>query len=248
VLRVAQCVLRAARCVLRVACCTIAAMCVVPMLVACCAMRVACCANRVAPMLDACCGLRNACCVLCASRCVCCVLRNACCVLRNRLNACCANACCVYRVAQCVLRAARCVLRVAFSAIAAMRVAPMLVAAFSLFFLKRKDTEGSRENGSDAGGTCRSVRREGKKGGGEERKGNGKRAAGALTYLRGQRRWPARCARARRAALCRERAASSVKHVNHRFRCALAFYRPRASPISRQQSCCAAYLFLLVQL
>ena len=69
-----------------------------------------------------------------------------------------------------------------------MRVAPMLVAAFSLFFLKRKDTEGSRESGSDAGGTCRSLRREGKKGGGEERKGNGKRAAGALTYLRGQRR------------------------------------------------------------
>ena len=125
-----------------------------------------------------------------------------------------------------------------------MRVAQMLVAAFSPFFLKRKDTEGSRESGSDAGGTCRGVRREGKKGGGEERKGHGKRAAGARTYLRGQRRWPARCARARRAALCRERAASSVKHVNHRFRCALAFYRPRASPISRQQSCCAAYACL----
>ena len=28
-----------------------------------------------------------------------------------------------------------------------LRVAPMLVAAFSLFFLKRKDTEGSREHG-----------------------------------------------------------------------------------------------------
>ena len=95
-------------------------------------------------------------------------------------------ACCAMRVACCamrVLRVARCVLRVAFCAIAAMRVAPMLVAAFSLFFLKRKDTEGSRESGSDAGGTCRGVRREGKKGGGEERKGNGKRAAGARTYL-----------------------------------------------------------------
>ena len=69
-----------------------------------------------------------------------------------------------------------------------MRVAPMLVAAFSLFFLKRKDTEGSRESGSDAGGTCRGVRREGKKGGVVKGKGNGKRAASARTYLRGQRR------------------------------------------------------------
>ena len=32
-----------------------------------------------------------------------------------------------------------------------MRVAPMLVAAFSLFFLKRKDTEGSREHGLPSG-------------------------------------------------------------------------------------------------
>ena len=114
---------------------------------------------RVVPMRVACCAMRVA------------PMLVACSVLHNRRNACCA------------MRVACCLMRVAFCAIAAMRVAPMLVAAFSLFFLKRKDTEGSRESGSDAGGTCRSLRREGKKGRGEERKGNGKRAAGARTYL-----------------------------------------------------------------
>ena len=70
----------------------------------------------------------------------------------------------------------------------------MRVAAMSLFCLKRKDTEGRRESVSAAGATCRSVKRmeEERGGGGRERgnagKGKGKRAAGALTYLRGQRR------------------------------------------------------------
>ena len=58
----------------------------------------------------------------------------------------------------------------------------IIVAAFSLFFLKRKETEGSRESGSDAGATCRSVRREAKKcGGGEGREMESAPQARALT-------------------------------------------------------------------
>ena len=144
-------------------------------------------------------------------RVACCSMRVACSVLRNRRNACCANACC-------------CVFAFLFEK--------------KRYRGKQRKWERRRWDLSQ-----REERREEGRGGGKEGKWKARRRRAHLLEgaKLGREGAPARCARARRAALYRERAASSVKHANHRFRCALAFYRPRASPISRQQSCCAAY-------
>ena len=97
------------------------------------------------------------------------------------------DACCMLRHAQCVLRNACCVLRLAWSE---LRGAHNCCGIFALLFEKKrgrgKKTKWERRK-------CDLPQREERSeevwGGG--RKGNGKRAAGARTHLRGQRR----CAR-----------------------------------------------------
>ena len=101
-------------------------------------------------MRVACCVLRDACCVLRVSGCV---LRDACCVMRV--------ACCVLRDAYCVMRVARCVSHDACCAmLVAMRDA--FCGVFAFLFEKKRDRGKSRK-WEDAGATCRSVRRDGKK-------------------------------------------------------------------------------------
>jgi hypothetical protein len=77
----------------------------------------------------------------------------------------------------------------------------MLFAAVSLFFLKRKETEGRRESGRDADATCRSVRREGKKknkrgrkGGNESRRAHSLEEADKRVRRKKKDEWVERCA------------------------------------------------------
>ena len=81
------------------------------------------------------------------------MLRDACCVMRV--------ACCVLRDAYCVMRVARCVSHDACCAmLVAMRDA--FCGVFAFLFEKKRDRGKSRK-WEDAGATCRSVRRDGKK-------------------------------------------------------------------------------------